>query len=63
MSCSLVALDKSPGVLPVGIGWTLLRDLAKLVMRAAGDQEKQAFVNLHMCAGLKDVIEGAKRRR
>ena len=36
MVCRLLALDKRPGVRPVGIGETLGRDLAKLVMRAAG---------------------------
>ena len=55
----LVALDKRPGVSPVGIGETLRRALAKLVMRAAEDQAKTACSNLHLCAGLEDGIEGA----
>ena len=38
MACRLVALDERPGVRPVGIGETLHRALAKLVMREAGDQ-------------------------
>ena len=38
MACRLVALDKSPGVRPVGIGETLCRALDKLVMRAVGNQ-------------------------
>ena len=42
MACCLVALDKRPGVRPVGIGQTIRRALAKLVMRAAGDQAKTA---------------------
>ena len=42
MACRLVALDKSPGVRPVGIGETLRRALAKVVMKAAGDQAKTA---------------------
>ena len=40
MVCCLVALDKLPGVRPVGIGETLRRDLAKIVMREAGEQVK-----------------------
>ena len=52
MDCHLVALDKRPGVLPVGIGETIRRALAKLVMRAAGDQAKTACGNLQLCAGL-----------
>ena len=58
MACCLVALDKRPGVRPVGIGETLRRDLDKTVMRAAGDQAKTACSNLQLCAGLEDVIEG-----
>ena len=59
MTCPLVALDKRPGVLPVGIGGTLRQALAKLVMRAAGDQAKTACGNLQLCAGLEVGIEGA----
>ena len=59
MACRLVALDKRPGVHPVGIGETLRRALAKLVMRAAGDQAKTACGNLQLCAGLKAGIKGA----
>ena len=43
---------------PMGIGEKLRRALAKLVMRAAGDQAKTACGNLQMCAGLKAGIEG-----
>ena len=59
MACHLVALDKRPGVRPVGIGETLRRALAKIVMRAAGDQAKTACGNLQLCAGLEAGIEGA----
>ena len=43
---------------PVGIGDTLRRALAKLVMREAGDQENTACDNLQLCAGPGDGIEG-----
>ena len=43
----------------MGIGETLRRALAKLVMRAAGDQAKTACGNLQLCAGLDAGIEGA----
>ena len=59
MSCRLVALDKRPGVHPVGLVETLCRALAKLAMRAAREQEKTACGYLHLCAGLKAGIEGA----
>ena len=59
MACRLVALNKWPGVRPVGIGETLLRDLAKLFMRAAGVQAKTVYGNLQLCADLEASIEGA----
>ena len=59
MACHLVALDKRPGVRPVGIGETLRRALSQLVMRAVGDQAKKACGNLQLCAGLEAGIEGA----
>ena len=59
MACRLVALDKRPGLRPLDIGETLCRDLAKLVTRTAGDQEKTACENLQLCAGLDAGIEGA----
>ena len=43
----------------MGIGDTLRRSLAKLVMRAAGDQAKTACGNLQLCTGPKAGIEGA----
>ena len=57
IACRLVALDKRPGVPPVGIGETLHRALAKLVMREAGDQAKTACGNLQLCAGLDAGID------
>ena len=59
MACCLAALDKRPGVRPVGIGYLLRQALAKLVMRAAGDQAKTECGNLQLCAGLEAGIEGA----
>ena len=59
MACRLLVPDKRPGVRPVGIGETLRWALAKLVMRAAGDQAKTACDNLELCAGLEAGIEGA----
>ena len=43
----------------MGIGETLCRALAKLVMRAAGDQAKTACGNFKLCAGLEAGIEEA----
>ena len=59
MAYRMVVLDKRPGVRPVGIGEMLHRALAKLVMRAAGDQAKTACGDLQLCAGLESGIEGS----
>ena len=44
ISCRIIAIDKRPGVHPVGIGETLMRDFDKLVFRAAGDQAKVSYI-------------------
>ena len=59
MDFRLVALDKRLVVRPVVIGETLCKALAKLVMRAAGNQAEMVCGNLQLCAGLEDGIEGA----
>ena len=43
----------------MGIEETFLRAVSKIVMRAAGEQEKTACGNLQLCAGLEAGIEGA----
>ena len=58
MACHLIALDKHPGVRPAGIGDTLHRTIAKLVIRAVGYQAKTACGSLQLCAGLEAGIEG-----
>ena len=42
----------------MGIGEALCRALAKLVMRASGDQLKTTCGNLQLCPGGKAGIEG-----
>ena len=46
----------------MGIGETLRRALAKLVMRAAKDQVNTVFGNLQLFTGLEARIEGAHYR-
>ena len=59
MACCLVALNKVPGVRPVGIGETLRRAIAKLVMRVVGDQAKTACGTLQLYSDLEVGIERA----
>ena len=63
MPCRLVALYKIPGVRHVGIGETLRWALAKLVMRAAGDQAKTACGNLQLCAAGSQTCCGIEEAR
>ena len=56
MACRLVALDKNPWVIPIGIREDLCRALAKLVLREASDQTKTDFGQLHICSGVEAII-------
>ena len=59
MACILISLYKRLGVSPVGIGETFRRAIAKLIMRAVGDQAKIACGSIQLCTGLESDIEGA----
>ena len=59
MACRLVAMDKRPGVRPVGIGETLRQAITKLIIKTVGDQAKAACGSLQLCAGLEAGIEEA----
>ena len=58
-ACRLVALDKQPGVRPVGIGETISRLMSKVVLHLCGREATRAAKNLNLCAGLPAGIEGA----
>ena len=55
----LMALDKCPGVRPIGIGEIWRRLLAKCVLKVAGGEAKAACGNAQLSAGLEAGIEGA----
>ena len=57
MERRLVALEKWPGVLPMGIGETIYRAFAKFVLRAAGDQDKTACGNSSCVQALRPVYK------
>ena len=59
MACRLVALDKQPGVRPLGVGNALRRLMAKLVLCVVGEQASQQCGNYNLCVGLKAGIKGA----
>ena len=59
MGGRLLALDKCPGVRPIGIGETWRRASAKCLLRVAGPAAKEACGSTQLCAGLEAGIEGA----
>ena len=59
MACRLAALNKCPGVRPLGIGEVWRRAIAKCALKACGDDAKAACGSLQLCAGLEAGIEGA----
>jgi hypothetical protein len=58
MSGRLCALDKCPGVRPVGVGETWRRATAKILLLVAGAEAKEACGIGQLCAGLEAGIEG-----
>jgi len=58
MMCREVALDKMPGIRPIGIGEIFRRLIAKCVLEAAGPQATSACGSDQLCAGLKLGCEG-----
>ena len=59
MSCRLIALDKQPGVRPLGIGEIWRRAIKKCTLRACGVDAKAACGSTNHFAGLEVGIEGA----
>ena len=59
VACHLVALNKRPGVRPIGIGEVFLRLLAKCVLALCGSVAKLACGDKNVCSGLLMGIEGA----
>jgi hypothetical protein len=55
----LIALEKNPGVRPVGIGETWSRLFSKTVLLLTLDEPKAACGADQLCSGLKAGIEGA----
>ena len=58
MANRLIALDKCPGVRPVGIGEIWRRIFAKCVIVIAGGEAKEQCGDEQLCAGLEAGIEG-----
>ena len=59
VSCRLIALDKSPGVRPIGVGETLRRILGKTICLITRSDIEEICGIKQLCAGLQAGIEGA----
>ena len=59
VACRLIALDKCPGVRPIGIGETVRRIIGKAIAFAINDEIKDAAGPLQLCAGHISGCEAA----
>ena len=59
MTNRLIALDKSPGIRPIGVGETLRRIIGKVVCLLTRDDAETVCGATQLCAGLKCGVEGA----
>ena len=62
MSSRLIAIDKQPGVRPVGVGDTWWRLFSKIAIKFMGPEATMACQDEHLCARLKAGINGAIHR-
>ena len=58
-ACRLVALDKCPGVRPVGVGEVIRRIIGKAVMRVVREDLQDAVGSIQLCAGQDAGCEAA----
>ena len=56
-ACRLIALDKHPGVRPIGVGETLRRLISKAILRVTRDDILKAVGILQLCAGQEAACE------
>ena len=59
MACQLIALDKRPGVRPIGIGETVRCIIAKAVLSVISDDIQCTAGSLQLCAGQPSGGEAA----
>ena len=59
LNCRLIALDKNPGVRPIGIGETSRRIIAKAVLQVVKQDILDAAGCLQLCAGQRAGCEAA----
>ena len=58
-ACRLIALDKCPGVQPIGIGEVFRQIVGKAIMSVIGVEIQQSAGSLQLCAGQPSGCEAA----
>ena len=51
LACRMIALNKNPGVCPIGIGYTARHIIAKAVLLITKADIQEAVGSLQLCAG------------
>ena len=59
LACRLIALDKNPGIRPIGIGETIRRIMNKAILRITGPWIREAAGTAQLCAGQESGCEAA----
>ena len=59
LACRLIALDKCPGVRPIGVCETARRIISKAILAVTKDDLQEAAGSLQLCAGQVAGIEAA----
>ena len=59
VACRLIALDKSPGVRPIGVAEVLRRIIGKAIMSIVKVDIQQAAGHQHLCAGQGAGVDAA----
>ena len=58
-ACCVIALDKCPGVWPIGVGEVVLQIIGKTILSVISVEIQQSAGSLHLCAGQPSGCEGA----
>ena len=59
LACRLIALDKNPGVCPIGVGEIPRHIIAKAVLSVIGEEIQEAAGSIQLCSGQTSGIEAA----
>ena len=59
MACRLIALNRNPGVHPIGVGETVRRILAKAILSKTRGDVQDVTGTAQLCAGQLSGIEAA----